>query len=175
VKVATEPGIVTPRPDPTALTTQQLLREVDRLQGLIDKVPDIVRHEVARLQELHGEKFNSIATQFSERDKRALALYEANAAAIAKSEASFTKQIDQITTLISASVKNADDKIDDIKDTIRAIVTRIAAIEGASSGAGKAQERTSVIMNLVIAGAVGFVVFMSGVVGVVVFVMTKAH
>jgi len=194
---ASQQGIVTPRPDPTALTTQQLLREVDRLQGLIDRLPGIVRNEVDRLQELHAEKFSSIATQFAERDKRteqlsiadktaiaaalqaqkeaAGAQNDANAAAIAKSEAAFTKQIDQITTLIAASVKNSDDKVEDIKDSIRATVTRIAAMEGAATGAGKAQDRTSVVINLVIAGAVGFVVFMSGVVGIVVYVVTKAH
>src|ERR1700685_2775837 len=108
-----------PSPDPTVLTTQQLLRETDRLQILIDKVPGLARIEVAKLQELHEEKFASIATQFAERDKRteqlsladktaiaaalqaqkeaAGAQNEANAAAIAKSEAGVTKQIAQIT------------------------------------------------------------------------------
>jgi hypothetical protein len=157
-----------PIPDPTTLTTQQLLREVDRLQGLIDKIPAEITSKVSNLQELHEEKFSSIATQFAERDKADKSHNEANAAAIAKSEAGFTKQIDQITTLISANAKNADDKTNDLKD-------RIVAMESGAAGSTKTTDRMTVVINLLIAGAVGFVVFMGGVVGIIVYVVTKVH
>jgi hypothetical protein len=83
------PGESTPRPDPTILTTQQLLREVSmtrdvietRLSGMdkaiellqvaTDKLPDKIHQATARLQELHEEKFRSIQVQFEERDTRA--------------------------------------------------------------------------------------------------------
>lgn len=94
----TENDIV-PRPDPTILTTQQLLREitstkeivetkVDGIKGVIfarmdandiavkllqalnDRVPDFVREQISQLKEVHNEKFSSITTQFIELDKR---------------------------------------------------------------------------------------------------------
>ena len=93
------------------------------------------------LKTLHQEKFDSIATQFQERDTRTeqtsrdskvavdAALQAAkeavgeqnksNALAIAKSEATFTKQIDQIGVLVTSMGKGFDDKVDDIKSRLR--------------------------------------------------------
>jgi cation transport regulator ChaB len=104
---------------------------------------------ISQLQELHDEKFRSIGTQFSERDIRTeqtsrdskvavdAALQAAkeavgeqnksSALAIAKSEASTTKQIDQIGLIINSMAKNFDDKIDDMK-------TRLTTIEGMRIG-----------------------------------------
>src|ERR1022692_2248248 len=77
-----------PIPDPSVLTTEQLLREIntlralletkiastvkdiDRLEERIDGIPEITEEKVASLQALHEEKFNSIQTQFKERDTR---------------------------------------------------------------------------------------------------------
>jgi hypothetical protein len=169
--VATEQREFRPVPDPTVLTTQQLLREVDRLQILIDRLPGIVRDEVANIQALHDEKFASITLQFAERDKRteqlsiadktaiaaalqaqkeaAGAQNEANAAAIAKSEAGFTKQIDQITTLISAGAKASDDKIDDIKDRLSGLnLTNWSAIGGYIVGAVGILAALSVVLRV---------------------------
>lgn len=86
------------------------------------------------------EKFRSIETQFTERDKRieqlsiadktaiaaalqaqkeaASATNESNAAAISKSEIGFTKQIDQIYTLVASMAKSSDDKINDLKSRL---------------------------------------------------------
>ena len=156
-------------PDPSILTTQQLLREITMLRELIetrldgmdkaiellqtstDRFPTIVNDEIKQLQELHEEKFHSIATQFSERDTRGeqtlrdskvavdAALQAAkeavgeqnksSALAIAKSETATTKQIDQIGLLISTTVLGVNDKIDDIK-------SRITSVEGHSKGLG---------------------------------------
>ncbi len=171
-----------PNPDPTVLTTQQLLREISTsrevletlligvketletriagmdkaivlLQATTDKFPSYVSGAVNQLQELHEEKFHSISVQFSERDTRTeqtsrdskvavdAALQAAkeavgeqnksNALAIAKSEATFTKQIDQIGVLISTMQKGIDDKIDDIK-------SRLQGIEAHKKGSGDA-------------------------------------
>lgn len=94
------PDVVVPQPDPTSLTTAQLVREIaalreildskiegkseivgarfdgmDRaiklLQVIFDRVPSDIDKAVATLERLHEEKFRSIATQFSERDVRA--------------------------------------------------------------------------------------------------------
>lgn len=87
-KEEAEGHIVTPRPDPTVLTTQQLLREVAMLRELLEtrlggmdkaielvrldtaKSPAFVADQIHQLQALHEEKFRSVAVQFVERDIR---------------------------------------------------------------------------------------------------------
>lgn len=124
-------------------------KAIELLQVSSNKISPMINAEVSRLQELHEEKFGSIATQFRERDTRTeqaakdskvaidAALQaqkeavseqnKSNAQAITKSEAFVTKQIDQITALISATAKATDDKIDDLK-------TRTQAIESHGKG-----------------------------------------
>ena len=117
---------------------------------IIDRVPAERDLAIKHLEELHDEKFGSIALQFSERDvrseqasegaKQALdaALLaqkelvaqqnEANSAAAAKAEASFTKQIDQIGTIIQTLEKALDARITELKE-------RIDRGEGSTAGA----------------------------------------
>jgi hypothetical protein len=82
------PGDSRPVPDPTLLTTQQLLREMSnlkeviftRLDGMdramivfnenITRVPTDVDKQVGHLKELHQEKFDGVQKQFEERDTR---------------------------------------------------------------------------------------------------------
>lgn len=121
------------------------------LQANADRAPTIsvVEERVRSLKDLHDEKFKSIAVQFAERDTRTeqtsrdskvavdAALQAAkeavgeqnksSALAIAKSEASTTKQIDQLGVAFSATTTGINDKIDDIKD-------RITTIEGRGTG-----------------------------------------
>jgi len=137
----------------TVLETR--LEGMDKAINLVqlqrDVFPAKVQVEVGHLQKLHQEKFDSITTQFRERDTRAeqtsrdakiavdAALQAAkeavgeqnksNALAIAKSEATFTKQIDQIGVLVSSMGKGFDDKVDDIKG-------RLTAMESQKKGAG---------------------------------------
>jgi hypothetical protein len=88
-----------PVPDPTLLTTQQLIREIaalkqyletsiasasdvigtrlggmdkaiELLQKATDKMPEFVRDQVGQLRDLHNEVFRSVAASFEERDKR---------------------------------------------------------------------------------------------------------
>jgi len=106
------------------------------LQAFADRSPTTndVQHEVARLREVAMQKFDGIKTQFSERDtqldkasqnldaqtrdafaaaKEAVGEQnKANAMAIAKSEAAFTKQIDLLTDTIKALAKQIEDKSD---------------------------------------------------------------
>lgn len=89
-----------PVPDPTLLTTQQLLREIDRLGELLEtkldgvqkvfeqrfdgndkaiellqaasnNFPKLIDEKIASLEQVTGEKFTSIQVQFRERDVRA--------------------------------------------------------------------------------------------------------
>lgn len=159
------PGDSRPVPDPTLLTTQQLEREITSLRSSLstrmdamDEATDLrivalreigpdVRREIAHLTELinerfntFAEKFNTIDTQFKERDVRtdkaatasadalAAALQaakelvgaqgEASAAAAVKSETSFTKQIDQIGTIIQTQATAQDARITELKERI---------------------------------------------------------
>jgi len=203
-----DPNRVVPVPDPTVLTTEQLLREnvwlrevldtkldgivkagelrqvntngkfeaydkaIRLLQDIADKFPDRIDEKISSLKEVHEEKFSSIQTQFKERDVRSdqtqkdskvavdAALQAAkeavgeqnksSALAIAKSEASTTKQIDQQGLLIQSTAKASDEKIDDIKE-------RLTRIEG--SGAGKGIMFGWIVAGMVAAVAVGGLVF----------------
>jgi hypothetical protein len=119
---------------------------------IIDRAPAERDSAIKHLAELHDEKFASIALQFAERDvrseqatddaKQALdaALLaqkelvaqqnEANSAAAAKAEASFTKQIDQIGTIIQTLEKALDARITELKE-------RIDRGEGSTAGAAE--------------------------------------
>jgi hypothetical protein len=183
-----------PVPDPTVLTTDQLRREISALRELIetrldgmdkaiellqaatDRYPASIKAAVATLQELHAEKFQSIAIQFMERDTRTeqtsrdgkvaidAALQaqkeavgkqnESNALAIAKSEAGFTKQIDQISVLIQATAENTNGKIEDIK-------SRVGAIEGHSKGATDVWGYVVGVIGLLVAVVSVVVVFLT--------------
>lgn len=88
-----------PVPDPTVLTTQQLIQRIGdlkelvevkmggemstiraRLDGMdeailmryaaVEKFPIVIEEKVANLRVLHEERFNSVAKQFQERDTR---------------------------------------------------------------------------------------------------------
>jgi hypothetical protein len=176
------PGGLLPRPDPTVLTTSQLLREIAGVREYIDSNVHVLEQRFAdidratqlrreafesRVQSLNdvveerfkaldqrfdviAERFTSVAKQFDERDIRgqqqaeasgaalAAALQaakelvgaqgEASAAAAVKSETSFTKQIDQIGTIIQTLEKALDARITELKE-------RIDRGEGTTQGA----------------------------------------
>ena len=138
----------------------------------VDKQISHLRALVEKTFEVHLEKFASIQTQFQERDVRTeqtardskvavdAALQAAkeavgeqnksSALAISKSEASTTKQIDQISVLIASSTKGLDDKIDDLKD-------RLTRVEGEDKGqkAAVTQQQTS---NVGLVSLIGLIV-----------------
>jgi len=113
-------------------------------------IPDSIKSEISHHEDLQIERFQSIAQQFNERDIRteqagkastealAAALQaakelvgaqgEASAAAAIKSETSFTKQIDQIGTIIQTLEKALDARITELKE-------RIDRGEGSTTGA----------------------------------------
>jgi hypothetical protein len=104
------------------------------------KVPHETQKLIDHLFDLHEEKFRSVAVQFVERDVRTdqanraakealdaalLAAKEligatnlANAAKQDKSEDNFTKQIDQLTTLITTNQSATDARITELKERI---------------------------------------------------------
>ena len=186
-----------PVPDPTVLTTAQLVTAIEALKDLLraevhgrailvdarfqeieranvlrqqifDQQPKIVDAKIEHLERLHGEKFESIQTQFRERDTRTeqsakdskvaidaalqaqkeavVKQQESSDRAIGKSELATSKQIDAIGSLIASNTKAADEKIDDMKQ-------RLTRIEGASAGTKDAGASHNTSTSMMIAGA----------------------
>ena len=188
-------------PDPSTLTTQQILREVSTLKELLqtrmeemekatalrlkawEGEPAKMRDVVGQLRDLHDEKFNTIRLQFQERDTRteqasassaqalAAALQaakelvgaqgEASAAAAVKSETSFTKQIDQIGTIIQTLEKALDSRITELKE-------RIDRGEGTTSGAHDTMRVQREMSSQAIATIVALLILVQVAVGLVV-------
>ncbi len=170
-----------PIPDPTILTTQQLLRELASLREVLttrmdgyDKAISLLQAyadrqpSIAEVVAETKEKFTGVQMQLHERDIRfdraandtkvaVDAAFAAAKEAVAKSEANVTKQIDALGMLLQANAKATDEKIDDLK-------TRIAAIEGRgqaySSGFGFIA--TGIGILAAVAGAVAAVFLRGG-------------
>lgn len=123
-------------------------------------------------------KFGGVQTQFAERDTRTEQISLANKLAIdaalqaakeavgeqnksnvqatAKSEAAFTKQIDQVGTLIATSTKALDDKVNDMKDRINAIdlssKTSVGGLTARSEGKNEGLSASGAIVLGIFAG-----------------------
>jgi hypothetical protein len=124
---------------------------VSVVEERVNSLVKLTEEKFTSVQAQQAEKFESIQIQFRERDTRTdqtsrdaktavdAALQAAKEAvgeqnksgalAIAKSEASTIKQIDQIAILLQNVNKASDDKISDLKD-------RLTMIEGRSGGQG---------------------------------------
>jgi hypothetical protein len=127
----------TPRPDPTLLTTQQLVREISalkeqlvreidaqkeivftRLDGMdkaielfndnITRVPTDTDKQISHLRELHDEKFKSIATQFQERDIRSEQGARDNKAAIESALLAAKEQVSQQNQNSALSISKSE-------------------------------------------------------------------
>jgi hypothetical protein len=153
-----------------------------RLEALREVRPQTER-QIQHLRELHGEKFAGIAQQFAERDIRTdqaakaakealdaalLAAKElvgqqntANAAAAAKAEASFAKQIEQIDLRIRTLQEGFDARLGEMKE-------RIDRGEGGSAGAAKVVTERRLDAGLLLAIVVAALAVVSAVVTIVV-------
>ncbi len=137
-----------PVPDPTVLTTQQLLREqamlrelietrlngmdkaIELLQKSTDKAPESIKEQIARLQHLHEEKFASIAVQFKERDTRSERESRDNKVAV---DAAFAAQKEAAAKQDEANQK-AIDKSE--KATTETIKTNAELVRTTTDGLG---------------------------------------
>ena len=145
--------IIETRLDAADQAIRLLQSSADKFPARIDEkiaaLKEVHDQRFAEIVNTHGEKFNSIQTQFRERDVRTeqsskdskvavdAALQAAkeavgeqnksSALAIAKSETSTVKQIDQLAVLIQNGTKALDDKIGDLKE-------RLTRLEGTGIG-----------------------------------------
>ena len=167
-----------PNPDPSVLTTAQLLRELDTLREFLSVSLGRVEDRISYVEGLSAEKFGGVQKQFTERDVRTDLLAtgtkiavdaalqaakeavgeqnKSSALAIAKSETSTTKQIDQLQTLIQTNNDAINDKINDLK-------ARLDRGEGGKTGV--AADRTERHMDGTFALAV--IMAVTGVVSIV--------
>ena len=122
-----------PTPDPTVLTTEQLLREVDR-------VKELMTSELRGLASVIEERFGSVGTQFDlvERQRveqkkdtkdavdAALAAAKeavkeqttASGMSIAKSETATSEQLKQLNVTFTTAILGVNDKFDDLKERV---------------------------------------------------------
>jgi hypothetical protein len=154
-----------PIPDPTNLTTEASLRLEAMLRNLI-------HGEIMHLDDLFRERLSGVigqfSTQFAMLDARtaeqkqdttnalnaALAAQkEAVAAQTASSEKSITKsetatieRIKAVETLLSASTRASDDKIDDLKSRIVALeAVKLGTAEGVASVHSSSNDSRAII------------------------------
>ena len=172
----------TPVPDPTALTTQALQREiaalkesiladlagtrdlVTRLTKQVDDVPARVDEKVAHLRDLHDEKFSSVDKQFVQRDVAVAAALQAaekavgaqntsNTLAISKSEATTAKQIDELGKLVATMSGTLDGKISDVKERVGAIENKGLGSQENRAVTTTTNTQTTSIVSLLIGAA----------------------
>jgi uncharacterized coiled-coil protein SlyX len=168
-------------------------KATELLNENVTRVPTETDKQIAHLKELHDEKFSSIQTQFDERDVRteqaaiatkiavdaalsaqkesAAAQYAGLVAAINKSEAATTKQIDTILAQLTNSAKATDDKIasnakavdDKIASTAKSTDDKIAVINGRlDRGEGGETIHKSSQATMLVVAALGVSIFMAG-------------
>lgn len=176
-----------PNPDPTVATNDAVARAVraerdyvdgqlevlrERLNGIdtatslrlrqFENTPEQVDEKVGHLGTLMVERFDSVQTQFRERDTRseresrdnkvavdaafaaqkeaAAKQDEANQKAIDKSEKATNETINKNNDAAAAANKALSDKIEDQKDRTTRLEDRVSRME--SAGAGRSEQRT---------------------------------
>lgn len=154
-----------PVPDPTLLTTEQLLREVAALRELVES-------DIEGLESIVSEKFRSVDQQLElverqrveqKADTKAAvdaaltaqkeAVKEQTTAsdrAIAKSEASMTKQLEQLQATFAASIKSLADTLDDLKG-------RTGTIEAIKQGGRESMSGVYALIASIV-GVVGLII-----------------
>ena len=161
-------GDLKPVPDPTVLTTAQLLREMGALRELVftrfdamdkatallsetvNRTPTVIQTEISHLRELDEVKFASIGQQFRERDIRteqaAKAGKEALDAALLAAKELVTQQNEANRGEAGKTEQNFTKQIDAQAARIDELKERIDRGEGSMSGAAgfRSEQRLNV-------------------------------
>jgi len=132
------------------------------------RVPTDVQKQVGNLRDLHEEKFHAVEARFKERDARfeqkdrdmktAIdAAFASASAAVAKSEAVTSKQIDQQANLIQTETRALSGRIDDVKERL----TKVESLSvGEKGGKTQQQQMISWILAVIMAlFAIGTIIF----------------
>jgi hypothetical protein len=166
-----------PVPDPTTLTTAQLLRELGALRELVftrldgmdkatallsetvNRTPAVIQTEIRHVRELVDGRFASVALQFTERDTRAGQAAAAAAAALSaalQAAKELVTQQNEANRGEAAKTEQAFTKqIDGQASRIDELKERIDRGEGSTSGAaGTRSEQRLNVSQLVAVAAV---------------------
>lgn len=149
-----------PRPDPTVLTTQSLIREIEHLRELMETM-------IESLGDACEAKFVYIEQRFRDRDLLVDAAFESSREAVAaalaaskeavsKSEDTFNKQIAEIRRTAEATSKGIDRELAGVKD-------RVTVIESLDRGSEKTAAGFRTLTSIGIAG-VGVVIAISAII-----------
>jgi hypothetical protein len=168
-----------PRPDPTVLTTAQLLRELSNLREIIEarlngmdmavqllnanvtRVPTDTDRQIGHLKELHSERFAGVDKQFVERDIRSKAAEETTATAIsaallaadraaAKSEVAMAEKLNSLAALVDRSIAALGDKVSDLGDRLN---RSEASFAGMATQRNDSRQNIGVMVALAVLGA----------------------
>lgn len=122
-----------PDPDPTLLTTEQLLRAISSLRSeakdWVDALQLLLEAKIAGKDNFYAEKFASIQTQFQERDVRTDqtasqvklavdAALQAQKEAAGEQAKSFSAATTKSETAMNRQIEGLDGKITDVKDRL---------------------------------------------------------
>ena len=145
-----------PDPDPTLLTTEQLLRAISSLReearDWVDKLQLLLESKLNGKDTYYEEKFASIQIQFKERDIRTDqtasqvklavdAALQAQKEAAGEQAKSFSAATTKSETAMNRQIEGLDGKITDVKDRLN----RIEAMNiGAASKRQDSREETSI-------------------------------
>lgn len=163
--------VVKPDPDPTLLTTESLLREINHLKELTserfethkvrtDSIENRLNHKyvetadaIRNLRDLHEEKFqglDKLGRQAREDNQTRLdAAFKSANDTRDKIEESLTKQIEAVTKATNEASKATNEKID-------RLTSRLDTGEGKSKGAGDLWGYLIAIVGLAVAAAAIF-------------------
>jgi hypothetical protein len=116
------PGENIPNPDPSLLTTEQLFREINALKELVEVHLATIDHKLAHARELNDEKFVAVSDKFIDNKIAVDKAFEASEKAMAKTETTFTRQIEA-----------SDARIGDVKERLTILESRS---QGKTEGIG---------------------------------------
>ncbi len=171
-----------PVPDPTILTTQQLLREMGSLNSLftarleaMDKAIVLTNtnllQQLVHLRELMDEKFVSVEKQFEERDTRVRETATATKVAVDAALQAAEKAVDKSNEAFALSVAKSEaatmkqlDQLsqlfqtttDSLKDRINETASRLDRLEGRGAGFSSSWGIAVAVFGMVI-GAAGLI------------------
>ena len=146
-----------PIPDPTALTTDQLRREITTVRELVQTQMDVLRQRLDDMDkatellseiterhtdiaikasaDLYEQRLAGIATQIADRDVSVATAFSAAKEQSNERQSSIDKQLEQLTKLIDAGTGKVSERVDDLRE-------RMTSMESWSKGVAEHKKST---------------------------------
>jgi hypothetical protein len=153
-----------PRPDPTLLTTQALEREIEHLRRemelQIGSLGDACEAKFAYIEQRLTDRTLLVDAAFSASRDAVAAALASSKEAVAKSEGTFNKQLDEMKLTMAAANKGIEDQIGAVKE-------RVTIIESLDRGA----EKKGAGLSTAAALGISALAILIGIAGIVVAVV----